>query len=66
MMISLFEPFISSPESSLRLMSCLLRDEMICRLFGLGGEMGTEGLEMRLSIAACLMETIDEGFEADR
>jgi hypothetical protein len=35
-------------------------------LFGLGGEMGTEGPEILLSGSACLMETINEECEADQ
>jgi hypothetical protein len=66
MTISLCECFIVPSESSLRLISRLLYDEMIYRLFGLGGDTGTEGPEMMLSGAARLMETTDEESEADR
>jgi hypothetical protein len=40
MTVSLFEAFIVSSEPNLRQISRLLGDEVICRLFGLGGEMG--------------------------
>jgi hypothetical protein len=66
MMISLSGAFIVSSESSLPLISCLLRDGAVCRLFGLGGEMGTVGAEMKLSGATCLMERIDQESEVDR
>jgi hypothetical protein len=39
---------------------------VIFRLFGLGGEKGTDEPEMKLSGAARLMETIDDESEADR
>jgi hypothetical protein len=66
MRVSLSETFVVSSESALRLISRLLRDVAVCRLFGLGSEVETEGLEMMLSIAAHLMETIDEESEANR
>jgi hypothetical protein len=66
MTVSLSEVFIMSSMSSLRLISCLLREWVICRLFELGGEMGAEWPEMKLSETARLMETIDEESEADR
>jgi hypothetical protein len=66
MTVSLSEAFTVSSESILRLISCLLGDGVICRLFGLGGEMGTEGPEMKLCGATSLMETIDDEPEADR
>jgi hypothetical protein len=66
MTVSLPEAFFVSSESSLRLISCLLRDGVICQLFGLGGETVIDGPEMKLSGAPCLMETINEESEADR
>jgi hypothetical protein len=39
--VSLSEAFIVSSESSMRLISCFLRDRVIHRFFGLAGEMGT-------------------------
>jgi hypothetical protein len=50
----------------LRLVSCLLRDAVIYRFFGLGGEMETDDPEMKLSGAACLMETINDESQTDR
>jgi hypothetical protein len=66
MMVSLFETFVVSSKSSLRLISGLRCDGVICRLFGLGSETGTEGPGMMLSGGVCLMETIEEESEADR
>jgi hypothetical protein len=45
---------------------CLLHGGAICRLLGLGGEMGTEGPEMMSPGAVCLMETKDDESDADR
>jgi hypothetical protein len=61
-----FEPFIVFSERSFRQLSCLLRDEVICRLSGLAGEMGTAGPKMKLFKAAFLVETTDQEREADR
>jgi hypothetical protein len=49
----------------LRLISSLLRDEVIFRLFGRCSEMETDISDMELSGAADLMETIDNECEAD-
>jgi hypothetical protein len=49
MTVSLSEAFIVSSESRLRLISRFLFDGVICQLFGLGSETGTEGSEMMLS-----------------
>jgi hypothetical protein len=64
--VSASEAFIVYYESSLLLISRLPRDKVIYRLFGLGGETGTQWREMMLSGAAGLMETTDEESEADR
>jgi hypothetical protein len=64
MTVSLFEAFIVSAESNMRLVSSPLCDGVICRLFGRGGEMGTEEPEMMLPGAFRLMETINEESEA--
>jgi hypothetical protein len=40
-------------------------DDVICQLFGLGGEMGTEESDMNLFGAVCWIETIDEESEVD-
>jgi hypothetical protein len=66
MTVSLSEAFIVSSEPRLRLISRFLRDGVICQLFGLGSETGTEGSEMMLSGAVRLMETMDEESEADQ
>jgi hypothetical protein len=50
---------------SLRLISCFLSDRVIYRLFGLWGEIGTDGPEKMLSAAAHLMKTIDDKSEVD-
>jgi hypothetical protein len=42
MTVSLSEAFIVSSEPSLQQISRLLGDEVTCRLFGIGGEMGTD------------------------
>jgi hypothetical protein len=49
MRVSLSEAFILSCESSLPLVSCLLRGGVIFKLFGHGGEMGTRGSEIMFS-----------------
>jgi hypothetical protein len=48
----LSEIFIVSSKSRSRLISCLLRDGVIFRLFGLGSKMETEGPGTKLSGAA--------------
>jgi hypothetical protein len=66
MMVLRSEAFVVCSGSSLPLISSPLCKGVTCRLFGLGSEMGTEGPEMMLSGAICLMETIDAESEADQ
>jgi hypothetical protein len=66
MTVLLSEAFIVYSESNLPLISHFLCNIVICRLFGLGREMGTEGTEGMLSGEVCLMQTIDEEHEADQ
>jgi hypothetical protein len=66
MTVPLSEAFIASSESSLGLISCLLRVGVICRLLGPGSDVGAEGAAMKLSGAARSMETMDEDSEADQ
>jgi hypothetical protein len=66
MRVSLSEAFILFSESSLPLVSCILRGGVTFKLFGYGGEMRTQGPEIMLSGAASLKEMIDNEPEADR